>query len=163
MVMGVALDISSLPGEARGNAVEGRCLWSLCVAICQVRYGLVPAAKFPTPVAHAGSCLHRHVGVNGAVLLGCQGYVETGSTCALARPFVLTCSYTITHVVIVPPPPPCPPPPPPGADQLTAREAELCSSARLLPIHYLSLKEVMMRDAQVHGHISRFDVSVGGA
>lgn len=49
----------------------------------------------------------------------------------------------------------------PGADKLTAREAELCSSARLLPIHYLSLKEVMMRDAQVHGHISRFDVSAG--
>lgn len=47
-----------------------------------------------------------------------------------------------------------------GSDKLTAREAELCASARLLPIHYLSLKDVMMRDAQVHGHISRFDVSV---
>lgn len=45
----------------------------------------------------------------------------------------------------------------PGSDKLTAREAELCASARLLPIHYLSLKDVMMRDAQVHGHISRFD------
>jgi hypothetical protein len=52
-----------------------------------------------------------------------------------------------------------------GADRLTQREAELCSSARLLPTHYLSLKDVMMRDAQVHGHISRFDVSCcdGGA
>lgn len=48
---------------------------------------------------------------------------------------------------------------PAGADRLTQREAELCSSARLLPTHYLSLKDVMMRDAQVHGHISRFDVS----
>lgn len=48
-----------------------------------------------------------------------------------------------------------------GADRLTQREAELCSSARLLPIHYLSLKDVMMRDAQVHGHISRHDVSGG--
>lgn len=47
-----------------------------------------------------------------------------------------------------------------GADRLTAREAELCASARLLPVHYLSLKDVMMRDAQVHGHISRHDVSV---
>lgn len=46
-----------------------------------------------------------------------------------------------------------------GADRLSAREAELCASARLLPIHYISLKDVMMRDAQVHGHISRFDVS----
>lgn len=51
---------------------------------------------------------------------------------------------------------------PAGADRLTQREAELCSSARLLPTHYLSLKDVMMRDAQVHGHISRFDVSAAG-
>jgi hypothetical protein len=50
-----------------------------------------------------------------------------------------------------------------GADRLTAREAELCASARLLPIHYISLKDVMMRDAQVHGHISRFDVSAAAA
>jgi hypothetical protein len=50
-----------------------------------------------------------------------------------------------------------------GADRLTAREAELCASARLLPIHYISLKDVMMRDAQVHGHISRFDVSAVAA
>jgi hypothetical protein len=30
----------------------------------------------------------------------------------------------------------------------------------MLPSHYLSLKDVMMRDAAVHGHISRSDVSV---
>lgn len=47
----------------------------------------------------------------------------------------------------------------PGVEKLTAREAELCSTARLLPAHYLSLKDVMMRDAEVHGHISRNDVS----
>jgi hypothetical protein len=47
----------------------------------------------------------------------------------------------------------------PGVDALTAKEAELCANTRLLPAHYLSLKDVMMRDAQVHGHISRTDVS----
>lgn len=47
----------------------------------------------------------------------------------------------------------------PGVERLTAREAELCAHARLLPAHYLSLKDVMMRDAEVHGHISRNDVS----
>lgn len=47
----------------------------------------------------------------------------------------------------------------PGVDKLTAREAELCANARLLPAHYLSLKDVMMRDAELHGHISRIDVS----
>lgn len=47
-----------------------------------------------------------------------------------------------------------------GADRLTQREAELCAGARMLPSHYLSLKDVMMRDAAVHGHISRSDVSV---
>jgi transcriptional adapter 2-alpha len=47
----------------------------------------------------------------------------------------------------------------PGVEALTAKEAELCANARLLPAHYLSLKDVMMRDAQVHGHISRTDVS----
>jgi hypothetical protein len=47
----------------------------------------------------------------------------------------------------------------PGVEALTAKEAELCANARLLPAHYLSLKDVMMRDAQVHGHISRIDVS----
>lgn len=47
----------------------------------------------------------------------------------------------------------------PGVERLTAREAELCAHARLLPAHYLSLKDVMMRDAEVHGHMSRNDVS----
>eukprot|EP00878_Enallax_costatus_P012758 GHUV01013322.1.p1 GENE.GHUV01013322.1~~GHUV01013322.1.p1 ORF type:complete len:392 (+),score=109.48 GHUV01013322.1:90-1178(+) len=45
----------------------------------------------------------------------------------------------------------------PGVDKLTTREAELCANARLLPAHYLSLKDVMMRDAEVHGHISKSD------
>ena len=47
----------------------------------------------------------------------------------------------------------------PGVESLTAKEAELCANTRLLPAQYLSLKDVMMRDAQVHGHISRTDVS----
>eukprot|EP00879_Flechtneria_rotunda_P020949 GHRR01022059.1.p1 GENE.GHRR01022059.1~~GHRR01022059.1.p1 ORF type:complete len:164 (+),score=72.01 GHRR01022059.1:708-1199(+) len=45
----------------------------------------------------------------------------------------------------------------PGLEHLSSREAELCANARLLPAHYLSLKDVMMRDAEVHGHISRID------
>lgn len=51
----------------------------------------------------------------------------------------------------------------PGADKLSAKEAELCANMRLLPAHYLSLKDMMMRDADVHGHISRNDVSGAAA
>lgn len=46
----------------------------------------------------------------------------------------------------------------PGVELLTARERELCASARLLPVHYLSLKDVMMREAE-EAPITRQDVS----
>lgn len=47
----------------------------------------------------------------------------------------------------------------PGTEHLSARERELCASARILPAHYLSLKDVIMRDAAANGFISRQDVS----
>ncbi len=47
----------------------------------------------------------------------------------------------------------------PGTEHLCAKERELCAAARILPAHYLSLKDVMMRDAEAHGFISRQDVS----
>jgi transcriptional adapter 2-alpha len=45
----------------------------------------------------------------------------------------------------------------PGTALLTRRERELCAAARLLPAHYLSLKDMMMRDAEANGPISRAD------
>ncbi|KAI8469008.1 MAG: hypothetical protein J3K34DRAFT_514672 [Monoraphidium minutum] len=45
----------------------------------------------------------------------------------------------------------------PGTEALAAKERELCAAARLLPAHYLSLKDVMMRDAEANGFISRQD------
>jgi transcriptional adapter 2-alpha len=45
----------------------------------------------------------------------------------------------------------------PGTSLLTRRERELCASSRLLPAHYLSLKDMMLRDAEAHGPISRAD------
>ncbi len=47
----------------------------------------------------------------------------------------------------------------PGVELLTSRERELCANARLLPSHYLSLKDMLMRDSDAHGLVSRSDVS----
>ncbi|PNW86501.1 hypothetical protein CHLRE_02g089150v5 [Chlamydomonas reinhardtii] len=43
----------------------------------------------------------------------------------------------------------------PGVELLSSRERELCAAARLLPAHYLALKDVMLRDAEKNGAISR--------
>lgn len=43
----------------------------------------------------------------------------------------------------------------PGAEVLTRRERELCTSHRLLPAHYLLLKETMLREVAAHGALSR--------
>jgi transcriptional adapter 2-alpha len=45
----------------------------------------------------------------------------------------------------------------PGTALLTKRERELCAGSRLLPAHYLSLKDMMLRDAEANGPISRAD------
>lgn len=41
------------------------------------------------------------------------------------------------------------------------QERELCSSARLLPVHYLALKDIMLRDCGQNGSMTRADVSAG--
>lgn len=46
----------------------------------------------------------------------------------------------------------------PGVELLSSRERELCAAARLLPAHYLALKDVMLRDAEKNGAISRTEV-----
>ena len=33
----------------------------------------------------------------------------------------------------------------PGAELLTSRERELCSSCRLVPVHYLAIKDALIR------------------
>ncbi|KAG2435158.1 hypothetical protein HXX76_007242 [Chlamydomonas incerta] len=43
----------------------------------------------------------------------------------------------------------------PGVELLSSRERELCAAARLLPCHYLALKDMMLRDAEKNGAISR--------
>jgi transcriptional adapter 2-alpha len=40
-----------------------------------------------------------------------------------------------------------------------ARELELCAALRVLPAHYLSLKDMLLRDAEATGFIPRTDVS----
>ena len=35
------------------------------------------------------------------------------------------------------------------------QERELCAQARLLPVHYLELKALMMREGQTKGYVSR--------
>ena len=42
-----------------------------------------------------------------------------------------------------------------GVEQLCAKERELCASCRLLPAHYLAMKESLMRDCQQNGFLSR--------
>ena len=51
----------------------------------------------------------------------------------------------------------------PGVELLGRRERELCAMARLLPVQYLALKDMMMRDCQKHGAVTRQEVrGVGG-
>lgn len=42
------------------------------------------------------------------------------------------------------------------------QERELCATSRLHPAHYLALKDMMLRDAERHGAISRQEVSAVG-
>jgi hypothetical protein len=46
----------------------------------------------------------------------------------------------------------------PGLQQLSRAERELCAQLRLLPAHYLCLKDHLMRDGVQNGFISRQDV-----
>ncbi|GFH28208.1 uncharacterized protein HaLaN_26661 [Haematococcus lacustris] len=43
----------------------------------------------------------------------------------------------------------------PGVNLLSAQERELCSVLRLLPVHYLAMKDMMLREADKHGSITR--------
>ncbi|KXZ47602.1 hypothetical protein GPECTOR_34g761 [Gonium pectorale] len=43
----------------------------------------------------------------------------------------------------------------PGVELLSARERELCAANRLLPAHYLALKDIMLRDCEQNGAITR--------
>ncbi|GAX86040.1 hypothetical protein CEUSTIGMA_g13455.t1 [Chlamydomonas eustigma] len=43
----------------------------------------------------------------------------------------------------------------PGVELLSRRERELCALSRLLPVHYLALKDLMLRDCQKHGAVSK--------
>lgn len=59
---------------------------------------------------------------------------------------------------------------PAGVEQLSAKERELCASCRLLPAHYLAMKDALLRDCQQNGYLSRQEarsffrwVAVGGA
>ena len=46
----------------------------------------------------------------------------------------------------------------PGTELLSSHERELCAMSRLLPCQYLALKDMLMRDCEKHGHISRTEV-----
>ena len=50
----------------------------------------------------------------------------------------------------------------PGVELLCRRERELCAMSRLHPVHYLALKDMMLRDGQKHGAVSRQEVRSGG-
>lgn len=43
----------------------------------------------------------------------------------------------------------------PGTAALCSEEVDFCAAGRLLPSHYLALKDMMLRDAEKHGRISR--------
>ncbi len=43
----------------------------------------------------------------------------------------------------------------PGVELLSRRERELCAMSRLLPTHYLALKDMMLRECQRHGTVAR--------
>ncbi|KAG2489501.1 hypothetical protein HYH03_011953 [Edaphochlamys debaryana] len=46
----------------------------------------------------------------------------------------------------------------PGVELLSSRERELCAGVRLLPAHYLSLKDMLLRDCEKHGATTRHEV-----
>ncbi len=41
---------------------------------------------------------------------------------------------------------------------LSSKEREACATLRLLPLHYLALKDMMLRDSDKHGSIARSEV-----
>ncbi len=41
---------------------------------------------------------------------------------------------------------------------LSSKEREACATLRLLPLHYLALKDMMLRDSEKHGSIARSEV-----
>lgn len=43
----------------------------------------------------------------------------------------------------------------PGVEQLSRKERELCAMQRILPAHYLGLKDLSMRDGQKNGAITK--------
>ncbi|KAL6762490.1 Homeodomain-like protein [Haematococcus lacustris] len=43
----------------------------------------------------------------------------------------------------------------PGVNLLSAQERELCAVSRLLPVHYLAMKDMMLREADKQGSITR--------
>lgn len=43
----------------------------------------------------------------------------------------------------------------PGVDKLVAREHEMCSAMRMLPVHFLSIKESLLRRCLKEGHLRR--------
>ena len=43
----------------------------------------------------------------------------------------------------------------PGVENLTGRERELCATQRLLPAHFLLLKETLMREVELNGPLTR--------
>ncbi|GFR44583.1 hypothetical protein Agub_g5858 [Astrephomene gubernaculifera] len=45
----------------------------------------------------------------------------------------------------------------PGVELLGGRERELCAAVRLLPAHYLALKDMLLRDCEKNGPISKQD------
>jgi transcriptional adapter 2-alpha len=47
----------------------------------------------------------------------------------------------------------------PGVESLSSKERELCTALRLLPAHYLVLKDHLMRQGEAHGYLSRQEVS----
>lgn len=46
----------------------------------------------------------------------------------------------------------------PGVELLSGRERELCAATRLLPAHYLALKDTMLRDCDKNGSLMRQEV-----
>ena len=50
----------------------------------------------------------------------------------------------------------------PGMERLGRKERELCAMSRMLPVHYLALKDMMMRDCGKHGAVTRQEVGPWG-
>ena len=48
----------------------------------------------------------------------------------------------------------------PGVEHLTAKERELCANSRLVPAHYLALKDRLLREADKFGYFPRQEVKV---